>query len=374
MASSPDGQGAGRRLAALRARMVAEDLEALLISRPENRRYLSGFTADDDALTESSGSLLITAQEAFLLTDFRYQEAAAFEAPGFEVRVYTRGLDSLLTEMLAELGCQRLGFESDYLTYAIVQRIIKTLKKVGQEIKVLPTIDLVAELRATKDEGEIEAIEASLSLIEAVLDALIGEIKPGASEQEAAWQVVEALHARGASPAFPPLVASGPNASKPHAVPTDRPIQAGEPIIIDVGAKREGYCSDITRTVCLGRAGAKFQEVYRIVRQAQLAALEGIKPGLKTDAADHLARRIIEEAGFGQAFGHSLGHGVGLAVHETPALSPLKSTVLAPGMVTTIEPAIYLPGWGGVRLEVMLLITETGAKRLGALNRFYDYG
>ncbi|MBW2618108.1 MAG: aminopeptidase P family protein, partial [Deltaproteobacteria bacterium] len=203
---------------------------------------------------------------------------------------------------------------------------------------------------------------------------LIGELKPGASEQETAWRVAEALHARGVGPAFPPLVASGPNASKPHAVPTGRPLQAGEPIIIDVGAKREGYCSDITRTVCLGQAGAKFQEVYRIVRQAQLAAIEGIKPGMKTDAADHLARRIIEEAGFGQAFGHSLGHGVGLAVHEAPSLSPLKSTVLAPGMVTTIEPAIYLPGWGGVRLEVMLLITETGAKLLGALDRFYDYG
>ncbi len=357
------------RLADLRESMRQAGLPALLISRPENRRYLSGFKADDGAFTESSGHLLITPERAFVLTDFRYQEEAAEEAPGYEVRVYNRGLDKLLAELAEEFSIKILGFEEDYLIYKQVRILSKTLG--GLELK--PTTDLVSDLRIIKEPAEVEAVEASLALIEEVLDALIEELRPGIAEEDAAWQIVAGLRERGAGIAFEPIVASGPNGAKPHAVPGPRKIREGETIVMDVGALLEGYRSDITRTVWLGPFSDKFRQVYSTVREAQLMAIEGIEPGMSTIQADALARDVIKKAGFGEAFGHSLGHGVGLATHEPPGLSPLKSVELRPGMVHTIEPGIYLPGWGGVRLEVMAVVTERGCRVLGNLNRFYSF-
>ncbi len=357
------------RLKKLRAALAPKKLDAILISQPENRRYLSGFKAEDGSLTESSGHLLITARKSFLLTDFRYAEEAEEEALGFEVQVYRQGLAQLLAGLLPEMKVGRLGFESDFLPFGAVKKLAKALK----EIKLAPTEALASDLRTLKDNKEIKALEASLSVIEAVLDEAIGRLKPGVSEQEAAWWIIEGLKNRGAAPAFPPIVASGPNASKPHAVPTTRRLKARETIILDVGARVEGYCSDITRTVWLGRPTKKFEEIYAAVRRAQRAALEGVRPNMTTKEADALARKIIEEAGFGPAFGHGLGHGVGLATHEAPSLSPLKTTPLRKGMVFTVEPGVYLPGWGGVRLEVMAALERSGCRPLGGLDRFYNF-
>lgn len=357
------------RLAALRESMDRTGLEALLISRPENRRYISGFKADDGALTESSGHLLITGEKALLLTDFRYQEEAEEEAPEFRVEVYSKGLARLLAELAGELSLKVLGFEEDYLIH-------KQVRILGQELEGLelrPTTDLVADLRIIKEPAEVEAIEASLALIEEVLDGLIGELAPGITEEAAAWRIVTGLKERGAGIAFEPIVASGPNGAKPHAVPGPRRIREGETIVMDVGALLDGYRSDITRTVWLGPFSDKFREVYSTVRRAQLAAVEGIEPGMSSVAADALAREVIQRAGYGPAFGHSLGHGVGLATHEPPNLSPLRPSVLEPGMIHTIEPGIYLPGWGGVRLEIMAHVTESGCRVLGNLDRFYTF-
>ena len=353
--------------------MAESDLPALLISQPENRRYLSGYKAEDGSLTESSGHLLITGDRALLLTDFRYQEEAAQEAAGFGIRVYKQGLDKLLAELAEELEFSRLGFEAEFLTFAVVGRLEKALKKV----ELSPQSDLATGLRLIKEPAEVEAMEVSLALMEEVLERLISELEEDAgeawTEEEAAWRIVAWLKEKGAGTAFEPIVASGPNGAKPHAVPTDKKIVPGEPLVIDVGALVDGYRSDITRTIWLGPYTDKFKEVYATVRRAQLAAMEGIRPGMSTVAADALAREVIKEAGYGEYFGHSLGHGVGLATHEPPTVGPLKPTELKPGMVHTIEPGIYLPGWGGVRLEVMALITETGARVLGGLGRFYDF-
>ena len=358
------------RLAALRKAMQDSGLPGLLVSRPENRRYLSGFKADDGALTESSGHLLITPDKALLLTDSRYSEEAAEEAPGFEVRVYKKGLDKLLAELAKELGLPTLGFEEDYLIFNQVKTLAKELEE-GVELKA--TTDLVANLRIIKEPAEVEALEASLALIEEVLDGLIGDLRPGMTEDEGAWRIISGLRERGAGIAFEPIVASGPNGAKPHAVPGPRKIQEGETVVIDVGARLAGYRSDITRTVWLGPFSDKFKEVYSTVREAQMAAVEGIRPGMSTKEADSLARKVIDKAGYGEFFGHALGHGVGLATHEPPGLSPLKAVELKPGMVHTIEPGIYLPGWGGVRLEIMARVTESGCRVLGGLDRFYDF-
>ncbi len=368
-----DNSPQAARLKALRDRLEENGLDALLVSQPDNRRYLSGFKAEDASLTESSGHLLITSRRAILATDFRYAEAAAEEAPLFEVMVYKKGLAELLAGLLdgraGELEIEKLGFESDWLTYAAVQKLTE---KLGQN-RLVPSRNLVANLRLIKDAGETAAMERSLAAIEAVMDELIELLRPGMSEREAAWRIIEGLEKRGCEPAFPPIVASGPNGAKPHATPTERVIAEGEPIVIDAGARLDGYCSDITRTVCLGRPDDKFKAVYTAVRKAQLAAIEGIEPGMDSVAADKLARDVIAEAGYGEAFGHSLGHGVGLATHEAPSVGPLKPVELRPGMVFTVEPGVYLPGWGGVRLEVMVELTETGLRRLGRLDRFYEF-
>ena len=357
------------RLAALRRAMAESGLDALLVSCPENRRYISGFKADDGALTESSGHLLITPDRAFVLTDFRYREEAEEEAAGFQVRVYSQGLDKLLLELSGETDLKVLGFEEDYLIHKHVRTLAESLE--GLELR--PTSGLTAELRIVKEPAEVAAVEDSLALIEEVLDRLIEDLRPGMSEDEAAWRIISGLRKRGAGTAFDPIVASGPNGAKPHAVPGSRKIREGETIVMDVGAKLEGYCSDITRTVWLGPFSDKFKEVYSVVREAQLRAIQGIKPGISTAEADALARQVIEKAGYGQAFGHSLGHGVGLATHEQPSLSPIRPTLLLPGMIHTIEPGIYLPGWGGIRLELMAVVTETGCRVLGNLDRFYPF-
>lgn len=359
------------RVEALRAKMAKEKLPALLISQPENRRYLSGYTAEDGALTESSGHLLITEQEAFLLTDFRFKEEAAEEAPDFETKIYTKGLVELLTQLLGEMKVEKLGFEADFLTYNTVQAMTKVLYQA--KVKVAPTTGLTAKLRLIKEPEEVEEVKAALALIESVMNDLFESIVPGMTEQEGAWKVYSALKAAGSEPAFEPIVAAGENGAKPHAVPTDRKIRERETIVIDIGARINGYRSDITRTMWLGEPTAKFKEVYSTVRAAQLAAINGILPGMSTIEADSLARKVIEEAGYGEFFGHSLGHGVGLATHEDPPVGPVREAKLLPGIIHTIEPGIYLPGWGGVRLEVMGLITEEKVEVLGELDRFYKF-
>jgi Xaa-Pro aminopeptidase len=360
------------RLARLRRLIKAQGLDGLLVTLPANRRYLSGFTPDDGQIGESSGSLLVTQTEALLLTDFRYELTAREQAVYCNVGIYQQGLAAELQDLAQHLRIKRLGFEDAALLVSQHQRLATALAGV----ELVPTRDLVAGLRLRKDPAELASLERSLALMEQVLDRVLDGDLVGQSERQLALRLVrEVEDLGGEGPSFPPIVASGPNAAEPHAEPGERLIQAGETVIFDVGAKLEGYCSDISRTVVAGgleHADQRFGEVYATVRRAQLKALEGIRPGMTGQEADALAREVIREAGYGERFGHSLGHGVGLYIHEGPSLSPRSTDVLQAGMVFTVEPGIYLPGWGGVRLEQMVVLEAKGCRLLNRLDRFHD--
>jgi Xaa-Pro aminopeptidase len=364
------------RLAATRRLLHEAGLDGLLISCPENRRYLSGFTAMDSHINESSGLLLITKEAAHLLTDFRYRDWAAAEAPLFDIQIYTKGLAKLLPELLKDLKGGRVGFESFYLTYYSFHKITQETEDAGLQIAWQPVENLVEQVRVIKDSEEIRLISKSLAITEKVIAEVSAQLRAGLAEKEVAWMIELALRDYGAQgPSFPPMVAFGTNSARPHHDPGDRQLRIGEPIIIDLGAVYQGYCSDMTRTFCLGKPEAKFKEIYSIVRQAQKTAEAGIKAGMMSDAADSLAREVIDAAGYKEAFGHSLGHGVGLAVHENPSLSPMKerSVALEAGMIATVEPGIYLSDWGGVRLEDMILVQADGTRVLNQDRNFYEF-
>ncbi|MFP3868755.1 MAG: aminopeptidase P family protein [Desulfobacteraceae bacterium] len=364
------------RLSAGQRLLETCDCDAFLVSCPENRRYLSGFSAQEAQLNESCGYLLFSADTAWLLTDFRYREWAAQEAPYFEVIVYPEGLAKVLPDLLQRLACRRLGFEAPYLSFYQYQKLAEAVAEAGLEVEWQPLDGVLEELREVKDAEELDSLKQALNLTEAGLAAIQAQLHEGQTEQEIAWMIECRLRQSGAEAlSFPTIVASGPNSSRPHHHPGDRPIQAGEPIIIDLGARWRGYCADMTRTFVLGEPDEKFKEIYSLVRAAQKTAEEGIRAGMMSDEADALARQVISAPGYGDYFGHSLGHGVGLAVHERPSLSPVKerATILKTGMVTTVEPGIYLPGWGGVRLEDMIRIEEDGAAVLNADRNFYRF-
>ena len=356
------------RLARLRTRLQDQALDTFLVLQGENRRYLSGFTGEDGQFNESAGALLITPERQILATDSRYETQARIEAHEFEIYCYTEGLASSLPEILRMLRTERLGFESARLSYLQFQKFQDHLKRDTLAASLVPTENLVEDLRMTKEPQEIEAIKESLVISESVFETIVNTLCVGTSEKELAWAIEKGLRQSGAeSVAFPPIVASGPNAALPHAIPTDRPIGQGEPILFDWGARLNGYCSDISRTIVLGSPDETFNKVSQVVQDAQSMAIEAMKPGVSTQTVDKIARDYITAKGFGDHFGHGLGHGVGLATHEKPNLSPVRPMNLEVGMVTTVEPGIYLPGWGGVRLENMVVVKEGGAV---VLNRY----
>lgn len=324
-------------------------LQALLISRPQNRRYLTGFTG-------SAGMALVTATEAYLLTDFRYIEQARVQAPHFEiVRTGLPGQDAL-KEKTISLGLEQLGFEQHFVTYMDYQDLYQRLA-----LSLVPQEGLVEKLRAVKDEDEIAHMQKAAQIAEAAWQKILPQIKVGKSEQEIALELEIAMRRLGAEGlAFPIIAASGPRSALPHGAPTQRLLQKGDFLTLDFGAVYGGYCSDMTRTLVLGEASPKQEEIYELVLKAQLVAQEAVKPGLSGKELDDIARSIIADAGYGEYFGHGLGHGVGLEVHEAPRASRISQDLLEPGMIVTIEPGIYLPGFGGVRIEDMILVTESG--------------
>jgi Xaa-Pro aminopeptidase len=360
-------------LAALRELLPAHKIDALVVSGPENRRYLSGFTADDPGW----GVLLITAWDAVLITDFRYQIWAEQEVKDFEVLTYKLDLGDTLAQRLKDLQVRRLGFEAAHLSYWHYQHFNEKAADAGLTITWEPTEGLVEGLRQRKTVAELAIMRRALELTETVMRQVAAELAPGLTERQVAWEIEKRLREGGAEGlAFPPIVAAGANSARPHHQPGDYVIQTGEPIIIDMGARVDGYCADMTRTFFIGPPDEHFRKIYTLVRRAQAKAEAGLKAGLDSLAGDALAREVIAAGGYGEAFGHSLGHGVGLAVHESPALSPseARKTELPEGCVVTVEPGIYLTGWGGVRLEDMVLLHSEGAEVLNAPGYFYDFG
>jgi len=342
------------RLEKLRQSLAEENLDAILVTGAENRRYLSGFTG-------SAGHLLISPDRAVLATDFRYYEQVGREAGAFELARITTTMAALLPELLAEGGIRRLGFEGEYMTVSELQ----TLNKATDGVEWVPLKETVARLRAIKDEAEIELLRRSAALNDEALDHLTRTIRPGMTEREAAWEIEAYMRSHGASKvAFDLIVAAGPNGALPHARPGDRIIEEGQPVVVDIGCVLDGYCSDMTRTFCLGEPSAHYLEVWQIVLRAQEATLGAVRAGLSGVAADAAARDVIEAAGYGEQFGHGTGHGVGLAVHEKPRAGRLSEDTLQPGMSLTVEPGIYLPGQFGVRIEDLVIVREDGIENL----------
>ena len=347
----------GSRLAKLRDSLHEKELDAILISSPENRRYVSGFTG-------SAGYLLISSTEALLCTDFRYIEQAGRQAPEFQVERIRGGLE-WFPRLCAKLGVKEVGFESADMTVRSHEAFLKAIKDAGgNNLSLKGTLEVVEMLRAWKDEEELGLITRAVEIADEAIDEVSPTIEAGQTEAEVAWRLEKAMRQKGAeSLSFEIIVGSGPNGALPHHRAAERLIALGEPIVIDMGAKYRGYCSDLTRTIVLGEPDETFRKVYNIVLEAQLAAESAVEEGMTGGGVDNLARQIIQDAGYGESFGHGLGHGVGLEVHEYPGVGPKSDHVMANGMVFTIEPGIYIPGWGGVRIEDVLVL-EKGRGRV----------
>ncbi|WP_010274078.1 M24 family metallopeptidase [Paenibacillus senegalensis] len=342
------------RLMRLREQMQRQEVPALLITSPINRKYISGFTG-------SAGYVLVTEERAVLLTDFRYTTQASEQAPDFEIVDFSNRLMEHLGQYLSAAKLTKLAFEQEHISYAQYAQWSSQLTSV----EWVPVQGLVETLRIIKDDSEITVIREAAELVDRTFSHIQSFLKPGVAERDIALEIEMYVRKSGAiSTSFDTIVASGERSALPHGVASERLLGTGELVTLDFGAYWKGYCSDITRTVSLGTPPDILKEIYAIVLDAQQYALENLKPGMTGREADALARDRIVKAGYGEHFGHSTGHGLGMEIHEDPRLSMNSSTILQPGMVVTVEPGIYLPGVGGVRIEDDVLITDSGAERL----------
>jgi Xaa-Pro aminopeptidase len=349
------------RLAALREVLGKADLDALLITALPNIRYLTGFSG-------SNAILLVSALECVLLTDFRYATQVEDEVGrAATVRIEPTSLwNGVWPSLSAMTGVERVGFESAHLLHKDFTRLLEQ----GTRWQWRPATDLVEGLRAIKDDTEVAAIVRAVGMAERALTRTLAALRPGLTEAALAGILEHHLRDEG-SEAYPfaSIVASGPRSALPHARTSERVLERGDLVLLDFGAVADGYCSDITRTVVLGPASAEQRAVYEIVHEANARASGALRVGMKGMAADAVAREYIDARGHGEAFGHSLGHIIGLEVHEGPRLARTIETPLAAGMVVTVEPGIYLPGFGGVRIEDDVLITASGPRVLTGFDR-----
>jgi Xaa-Pro aminopeptidase len=325
-----------------------------LLTDLEDIRYLSGFTG-------SAGWALLTLQNSFLLLDFRYLTQAAEEVSGFEVVPTSSSPWKVIADLSKKLKVKRLGFVSSELAYDHFSK----LKDCLDGVELVPVHSIVGRLRMIKEPEEIEAIQESARLLSETMNEVLGLLRPGMKEREVAALFEYGLKLNGADRAgFETIVASGPRSAMPHAVPSERTIKAGEFVKIDGGCQWKGYHSDLTRTVVWGKASPEQERIYQVVLRAHDEALAAARPQIKAEELDAVCRRIIEEAGFGDFFGHGTGHGVGLSVHEEPRIGRDSKVILEEGMTFTIEPGIYIPGTGGVRIEDTILLSGSGAQVL----------
>jgi Xaa-Pro aminopeptidase len=359
------------RISQLRSRLRRKRIDAILISRPENRRYLSGYRAPDHGINETSGLLFIPARgPARLLTDFRYRLQAE-EETSLPVTLYQKGVLALLNDLLGEKTIRRFAFESHYTLHSFSVKLATMAEK--HKIELVPVTDFVEQQRLIKSEEEIELLRRSTALNEAVFNHVYDSLSDDMTEIETASAIESRMRQEGAEgPSFSTIVASGENGALPHAVPTDKLIGNDQGVTIDMGLVLDGYCSDMTRNFVLGTPDKTYTRIHRLVRQAQLAGIDAVKPGKQMKEVDRAARKVIADGGYGKYFGHALGHGVGLAVHEAPSLSFRSRRKLKPGMIVTIEPGIYIPGWGGVRLENLAVVREDGCEVLNSNTTFLD--
>jgi len=339
-------------------------LDAALVTDVADVIYLSGFRGD-------SSYLLVSRDHVWLITDSRYTEQAAMEAPRCEVVQHEASLIKSAAELFVRSRARSLAFEPGAISFAAYGDLTEAL----DGVELAPRKDLVRKLRAIKDEDEIERIRRAAEVADAAFRSVVERLAPGQTEREVANALEHEMRKRGARKgAFDVIVAARERSSLPHAQATDAAIEPGDAVLIDWGAERDLYCSDCTRVVFLAPPDGRWSAIYGIVREAQQRALEAVRAGVPARDVDAAARGSIAEAGHGQHFGHGLGHGVGLRVHECPAIKAQSEDVLAEGMVVTIEPGVYLPGWGGVRIEDLVVVREDGAEVLSSVAKDLEAG
>jgi Xaa-Pro aminopeptidase len=336
----------------LRKLLGPAEADALLVTNFKNVTYLTGFTSDDSYL-------LVAGDGETLISDMRYTTQLAEECPGLKLRIRAPGERMLpvVSDVINRLKVKRLGIEANSATVGLERSLAEALPKT----QLVATDGLVEQLRIIKEKDEIKQTRLACRQAERAFEVIRGLIKPAMTECDLAAELEYQARKVGAKAlSFPAIVAVGPRAALPHATPTAERIDADDFVLVDWGVNSGLYMSDLTRIIVTGRISPKLRKVYGVVLAAQLAAIEAIRPGRTCEQVDGVARKIISKAGFGRAFGHGLGHGTGLEIHEAPRLAVGQKTKLRPGMIVTVEPGIYLPGWGGVRIEDDILVTRTG--------------
>jgi Xaa-Pro aminopeptidase len=343
-------------------RVLREDhLDGILITSLENVHYLSGFTGSDAAL-------VMTETKGYFLSDSRYTTQAREEVSGFELIEYKKKTEGL-SDLMNDLGLRGVGFEAQNLTYGAHKELAEKVS--GGEL--LPLDERIKNIRAVKDDEEIGSIKKTIDIASKSLRENIGRIKPGTRESEIALELEFSMRRNGADGiSFDTIVASGDRSALPHGKPSEKTIHKGDFVIIDFGVRYRGYYSDETCTFFCGKPNLRQKEVYQIVKDAHDKTIASVRPGRKAMELDAVARGWIKDAGYGAYFGHMTGHGVGLAVHENPVIGPETMDVVEEGMIFTIEPGIYIPGWGGVRIEDMVLVTGNGFEILTNLSKEID--
>ncbi len=337
--------------AAIRGRLADYALDAMLLSCAPNRFFASGF-----ASTGTDGVAIVTREQTYYFTDFRYIEAANNTVRDAQIEMTDRSRDyyALLNEVIEKHGLSRVGYEDEYMTVADYLNYESKL-----HCKLVPATKLLRELRSVKDAEEIETLTAAQRIAERALEEIYNDIRPGATEKELAARLTYLmLHYGAENMSFDPIVVSGPNGSMPHGVPSEKQIREGEFVTMDFGCIYHGYCSDMTRTVAVGHVTEEMDLVYHTVLNAQLAGIAAAHAGVTGQEIDGAARKVIADAGYGQYFGHSFGHGVGVEIHETPNASPIFTAPLPAGAVISAEPGIYIPGRFGVRIEDVIVLGE----------------
>lgn len=339
---------------ALRNLISEAEFDAILLTGEINRRYATGFHS-------SAGAVYLSQKQAVFYTDFRYAEAAKHDVSTFDVRdIGKMSYSAAINELIAQDGVQKIALEDKSLTHEAFMRWATSL-----HAQAVSLGDCIEQLRVQKENEEVERIVFAQRIAEKALEEVLNDIKIGVSEKEIAARLTYLmLHYGAENMSFDPIVVSGENSSKPHGMPGERCFQAGDFITMDFGCIKDGYCSDMTRTVAVSHVTDEMQLVYDTVLSAQLAGIAACKAGVSGKSVDGAARKVIEQAGYGDAFGHGFGHGVGLEIHEAPNASIRSEALLPAGSIVTAEPGIYLPGKFGVRIEDMLYVIEDGCINL----------
>lgn len=341
------------KISKLQEALKEQELDAILITNPYNRRYMTDFTG-------TSGVAIVSQEKALFITDFRYTSQATDQAKNFEVVEHKQGIVTEINEQLQKHNIKTLGFEEDDVSFALHQQYDTLL-----DVTLVPISNIIENIRLYKSEAELDIMKKAAKIADDAFVHIQSFIKPGVTEVEVANELEFFMREAGAtSSSFDIIVASGFRSALPHGVASGKKIESGELVTMDFGALYQGYCSDLTRTVAVGEISDKLRKIYDTVLEAQLRGVNGIKAGMTGKEADALTRDYITEQGFGEYFGHSTGHGLGMEVHENPRLASGDETVLEAGMVVTVEPGIYIPNVGGCRIEDDIIITETGNERL----------